>query len=164
MKDKKLIRVNGQIQSESTVKRRKVTNSDIPDYDKVKAPVNPMEPVVAKIEAQGWTALDAYAALDFDEDGVLTIDEIRDGLVENGVRLTAEEWQLLHQAIDENHDGVLTQEEWCRVLEPKISAHRQFIDLMENIAIDDPLDLEERILDIQFKKRRLDNELRQMRK
>lgn len=35
---------------------------------------------------------------------------------------------------------------------------------MKDIDINDPLDLEERILDIQFKKRRLDNELRVMRR
>lgn len=35
---------------------------------------------------------------------------------------------------------------------------------MGNIDINDPLDLEERILDLQFKKRRLDNEVRLMRK
>lgn len=35
---------------------------------------------------------------------------------------------------------------------------------MGNIDINDPLDLEERILDLQFKKRRLDNEVRLMRR
>lgn len=35
---------------------------------------------------------------------------------------------------------------------------------MKDIDINDPLDLEERILDIQFKKRRLDNEVRVMRR
>jgi hypothetical protein len=35
---------------------------------------------------------------------------------------------------------------------------------MKDIDISDPLDLEERILDIQFKKRRLDNEVRVMRR
>ena len=35
---------------------------------------------------------------------------------------------------------------------------------MKDIDINDPLDLEERILDIQFKKRRLDNEVRIMRR
>ena len=35
---------------------------------------------------------------------------------------------------------------------------------MKGVDINDPLDLEERILDIQFKKRRLDNEVRLMRR
>ena len=35
---------------------------------------------------------------------------------------------------------------------------------MKNIDINDPLDLEEKILDIQFNKRRLDNEVKIMRR
>lgn len=35
---------------------------------------------------------------------------------------------------------------------------------MKGVDINDPLDLEERILDIQFKKRRLENEVRLMRR
>jgi hypothetical protein len=50
------------------------------------------------------------------------------------------------------------------VLEPKIDAQRNFIDIMKEIDVNDPLDLEERILDLQFKKRRLDNEVRLMRR
>jgi hypothetical protein len=50
------------------------------------------------------------------------------------------------------------------VLEPKIDSQRNFIDIMKEIDVNDPLDLEERILDLQFKKRRLDNEVRLMRR
>lgn len=46
------------------------------------------------------------------------------------------------------------------MLEPKIAGQRGFADLMKGINLNDPLDLEERILDIQFRKRRLDNEVR----
>lgn len=82
----------------------------------------------------------------------------------NKISLLDSEWNQLVAAIDLNHDGVLTCEEWVQVLEPKIVGQRGFSDLMKGIDLNDPIDLEERILDIQFRKRRLDNEVRQMRR
>jgi len=49
-------------------------------------------------------------------------------------------------------------------LTPKISAQKEYVSVMKNIDINDPLELEEKILDIQFNKRRLDNEVKVMRR
>lgn len=59
---------------------------------------------------------------------------------------------------------MLTCDEWVNILDPRLTAQSKFTDLMGEIDISDPLDLEERILDLQFKKRRLDNEVRVMRR
>ena len=123
-----------------------------------------MEAIVAKLDLMGYSAEQAFMAFDWDGDEVLTIQEIKDGLRANGIKLFDHEWQLLVNAIDKNCDGVLTVDEWINVLEPKIDAQRNFIDIMKEIDISDPLELEERILDLQFKKRRLDNEVRLMRR
>jgi Ca2+-binding EF-hand superfamily protein len=61
-------------------------------------------------------------AFDEDCDEVLTIQEIRDGLRINDINLTDTETQALIEAIDANHDGILTEEEWVAILTPKIDA------------------------------------------
>lgn len=66
--------------------------------------------------------------------------------------------------MDSNHDGVLTIQEWETILAPRISAQKEYVNIMKNIDINDPLDLEEKILDIQFNKRRLENEVKIMRR
>lgn len=103
-------------------------------------------------------------AFDWDCDEVLTISEIKDGLKVNNIELMDHELQKLIDVIDKDCDGVLTCDEWINILDPRLDAQGKFTDLMGDIDINDPLDLEERILDLQFKKRRLDNEVRVMRR
>lgn len=67
--------------------------------------------------------------------------------------------QELVRCIDANSDGVLTIEEWVNTLNPKYDAEKEFRQIMQNIDIDDPLILEERILDLRFRSQRLDKEL-----
>lgn len=87
-------------------------------------------------------------AFDEDCDEVLTIQEIKDGLRINDINLTDTETQALIEAIDANHDGILTEEEWVAILTPKIDAQKEFIKAMGKVDLNDPLDLEERILDL----------------
>lgn len=105
-----------------------------------------------------------FLAFDDDMDEVLSLQEIKDGLRNEKIDLTDTELKALLHAIDANHDGVCTEEEWVGLFKSKFDAQREFINAMGKIDINDPLDLEERILDVQFKKRRLDNEVRLMRK
>ena len=117
-----------------------------------------------KFEAKGYTPSDLFFAFDEDLDEVLSIQEIKDGLRTEQIELTDTEMTALIDAIDANHDGICTEEEWVGLFKSKFDAQREYINAMGNIDINDPLDLEERILDLQFKKRRLDNEVRLMRK
>lgn len=71
-----------------------------------------MEAIVQKLEEQGYTAQQAFDAFDWDGDEVLTISEIKDGMQANKISLQDSEWTQLVAAIDLNHDGVLTCEEW----------------------------------------------------
>ena len=61
----------------------------------------------------------SFDELDTDpKDGVLTINEIKEGMTRIGVTLTDDEWALFLKAIDANSDGVLTFEEWRDILAP----------------------------------------------
>lgn len=59
MHEKGLIKVNGKLETKSTAfkptVRRKLKSDDIPDYDKIAERANPMDPVVAKFEENGYT-------------------------------------------------------------------------------------------------------------
>ena len=67
--------------------------------------------------------------------------------------------------MDENADGVLTMEEWEGCLQPKINSQKEYIQLMKGFTkCNDPLLIEEEILDMTFKKRALDKEIKVMRK
>jgi len=48
-------------------------------------------------------------------------------------------------------------------LQPKLNAQREFINIMKDLNIKDPLILEEQILDILYQKRRLAGEVKVMR-
>lgn len=63
-------------------------------------------------------------AFDWDGDEVLTIDEIKEGMRANNIRLMDDEWQKLVNVIDADCDGVLTCDEWVNVLEPKLDAQK----------------------------------------
>ena len=42
-------------------------------------------------------------------------------------------------------------DEWVNILNPKLDTEKEFRSIMQNIDIDDPLVLEERILDLRFR-------------
>lgn len=69
----------------------------------------------------------------------------------------------LVKAIDANSDGVLTLEEWVNTLNPKLEVEQQFNNILQGLDIDDPIDLEEKVLDLKFKLRRLNGELEVLR-
>lgn len=51
-----------------------------------------MEAIVAKLDLMGYSAEQAFMAFDWDGDEVLTIQEIKDGLRANGIKLFDNEW------------------------------------------------------------------------
>lgn len=59
----------------------------------------------------------------------------------------------LIQQLDENTDGVISLTEWLAVLAPKYATEHEFRRILQDVDVDDPLDLEERILDLRFKGR-----------
>ena len=65
----------------------------------------------------------------------------------------------LVKAIDANSDGVLTMEEWINTLNPKLQIEQEYNEILSGLDIDDPIDLEEKILDLKYKLRKLNGEL-----
>ena len=166
MKERNLIKVNGKLEAKKdhlNMLQKLLKSADIPDYDKIKVRENPLEPVVKKLEEKGMTPAQAFGVLDEDEDEVLTKQEITDGLKMLEVDLLDTEWTDLMNTIDADGDGVLTMDEWENVLTPKINAQRDFIKIMKGLSINDPLVMEEQILDLVYKKRRLQKEVNVMR-
>jgi hypothetical protein len=137
---------------------------EIPDYDKLEMEkANPLDSVVKKIEDCGYTLEQAFILFDDNGDQVLTIKEIKEGLMHQNIELNDEEMRLLVNQIDADNDGILTMEEWVQTLSPKIDIQKEYNLIMQGINIDDPLVLEERILDLKFRLRRLENELEILR-
>lgn len=101
--------------------------------------------------------------LDEDMDEVLTIKEITNGMKHHNIVLTDEEWKEFLKAIDANSDGVLSLEEWENILVPKVKAQTDMYAIMGSINISDPLVLEEKILDLQYRNRHLEQELKMLR-
>ena len=166
MHEKNLVKVNGKLEAKTEYKstiQRLMKSADIPDYDKIAERQNPLDPVVKKFEENGYTPTQAFIAFDEDEDEVLTLEEIKDGVKCLKIDLLDTERKLLFDNIDKNSDGVLTLEEWVAVLQPRLNAQREYIQIMKDLDIHDPLILEEQILDVLFKKRRLAAEVKVMR-
>jgi hypothetical protein len=64
---------------------------------------NPLDAVVRKFEASGYTPEAAFMLFDDNCDDLLTKEEID---------LNPDEYQLLMDAIDKNADGVISMDEW----------------------------------------------------
>lgn len=115
------------------------------------------------------TSEQAFDMLDDNGDGVLTIKEIEDGMKllmknDNKLDLTPEQLKEFLKVLDANGDGVLDPDEWKDALEGKIIEAKEFAQLMGGIDVEDPIALQERILDFQFRNRKMESELKVLRK
>jgi hypothetical protein len=54
--------------------------------------------------------------------------------------------------------------EWINVLNPKIEIEKDFRAIMSNVDVDDPIDLQEKTLDLRYRSKALDAELMILRK
>jgi hypothetical protein len=70
----------------------------------------------------------------------------------------------LVKAIDKDANGVVSLREWVTVLNPKIEIEKDFRAIMGNVDVDDPIDLQEKTLDLRFRTKALDAELMILRK
>lgn len=59
-------------------------------------------------------------------------------------------------AIDKDANGMVSLPEWLAVLSPKLEVEKDFRAIMSNVDIDDPIDLEEKTLDLRFRTKALD--------
>lgn len=68
------------------------------------------------------------------------------------------------KAIDKDLNGMVSLQEWIATLQPKLDVERDFRQIMCNVNIDDPIDLEEKAIDLKFRSSRLESELMLLRK
>jgi len=68
------------------------------------------------------------------------------------------------KALDADANGVVSLPEWVQILKPKLDDEKDFRAIMCNVDIDDPIDLEEKTLDLRYRARRLEDELMMLRK
>ena len=133
------------------------------DAEAAVAKKNPLEPIVNKFAELGYDTEGAFEMLDEDGDGALTRKEIEDGMAFHKIILSPDEWTAFWNAIDANSDGVLDLDEWQSILEPQVNAQTGYMAIMGNVNISDPLVLEERNLDLQYRNRHLEKELHVLR-
>lgn len=74
--------------------------------------------------------------------------EIKKGFEELDIYVSGTELQELQKALDDNGDGVVTLEEFVKILKPQVEVRQEFKKIMQNVKIDDPIELEEKILDL----------------
>ena len=120
---------------------------------------NPVDVVVEKIEGQGSTLKQLFCQIDGDGDKILTITEIRNGLAGIQVKLTEEDKALLVKTLDSNSDGVVSEEEFFKILDPKLRAQQEYKAIIGNLDVNNPIIFEERILDMKLKGRMLHKEI-----
>lgn len=150
----------------------KITNklmamqSQIPDYEKgVKERETPIESLVKKFERNGYTVEQAFNLFDDNSDGLLTAKEIRTGFRDQEILNALDsEIDALVKAIDKDSNGMVSLEEWKAVLQPKLDIERDYRQIMCNVNIDDPIELEEKAIDLRFRTSRLESELMLLRK
>ena len=81
----------------------------------------------------------------------------------NSYGLEEAEIQELMECLDKNSDRVLTYDEFSNALDPPLKVKKEFRALIGNINVDDPISLQEKILDLQYKNRYLGTELPALR-
>lgn len=68
------------------------------------------------------------------------------------------------KVIDADQSGYVSMKEWVSILKPKVDTEKEFRALMADINIDDPIELEEKAMDLRYRSKRLERELQLLRK
>jgi hypothetical protein len=87
---------------------------------------------------------------------LLTSKEVRAGFRDQELDALDTEIDALVVAIDKDANGMVSLPEWLAVLSPKLEVEKDFRAIMSNVDIDDPIDLEEKTLDLRFRTKALD--------
>ncbi len=109
-----------------------------------------------KFERQGYTVEQAFHLFDENGDGLLTTKEVRLGFRDQELDALDTEIDALVIAIDKDANGVVSLPEWIAVLSPKLEVEKDYRSIMANINVEDPIELEEKTLDLRFRIKKLD--------
>lgn len=119
---------------------------------------NPIDQLIEKIEKQGCSLKDLFTQIDFDGDKILTITEIRNGLASIQIKLTEDDKALLLKTLDSNSDGVVSEEEFYKILDPKLQVQKEYRAIIGTSDINNPIIFEEQILDMKLRGKMLNKE------
>ena len=123
---------------------------------------NPIDVVIEKIEKQGLTLRQLFSEIDADGDKILSITEIRNGLAGIQIKLSEDDKNLLVKTLDLNSDGYVSEEEFFKILDPKLRVQQEYRTLIGNLDVNNPIIFEERILDMKLRGRMLNKEIPQL--
>lgn len=120
---------------------------------------NPIDQVIEKIEKQGCSLKDLFSLIDCDGDKILTITEIRNGLAGIHIKLNDEDKELILKTLDSNSDGVVSEEEFFKILDPKLQVQKDYRAIIGNLDINNPIIFEEQVLDMKLRGRMLHRDI-----
>lgn len=148
-----------------------IASGQIPDYDKVMEKANPLDFLLKKIESIGETAEGLFYQWDDfgNSDGTLTVEEIKEGCRIKKIPLTDPEARQLRDVLDADADGVVTMTEFQNFMQPKLDSQAEYIKIMGGPngwgqKINDPLLLEEEILNTLFEVRYYNLKIKDLRR
>jgi Ca2+-binding EF-hand superfamily protein len=138
---------NSRVESEASI-----VNMD----DNVKANLNEVSAIenfINRIESEGLNLEDVFNLLDKDKDEVLSSKEIRDNIGRLNLNLNPQEIEEFINVLDKNTDGIISKPEFISCLEDKLALEKEYNSVMGEIKdVNNPLILEERRLDLKFRK------------
>ena len=76
-----------------------------------------------------------YTELDADGDGVLTLEEIIEGLEKMNIEITNKEARLMKRGLDSNNDGFIWKKEFLNEIAAPYKNLKEFYDLIGDIKI-----------------------------
>ena len=124
-----------------------------------------IELIVIKIADQGMSLENVYQKLDQNEDGVLTIKEVSDNISKIGLVLDQREVKEILRVLDVNTDGLITKEEFTKALAESLETRKEYKAIMGELDdIYNPIVLEERILDMQARKKLIQQDIERVAK
>jgi len=124
---------------------------------------SPIEIIVNKIADQGFTLDQVYQLLDENKDGVLTMKEIKDGFEKLELDLSPKEIQEILTLVDKNTDGAVSKEEFISAFQESLQIRNEYKAIMGDLdKIANPIILEERTLDLNIRRKVLENELKKL--
>jgi hypothetical protein len=104
-----------------------------------------------------------FKEMDSNGDELLTLLEIKNGFEALDIYVSGEELAILKEGIDTNGDGVVTLEEFVQTMKPPMEIRKEYKKIMENVKINDPIELEEKTLDLHFRNMALDTAVKEKR-
>lgn len=125
--------------------------------------LTPIEIIINKFADQGLSLEQVYQLLDENEDNLLTTKEIKDGLKKLELELDNKDINYIVSVLDKNTDGTITLPEFIATLQESLNVRKEYKDIMGDLRnVNNPIVLEERMLDIATKKKLIEEDAKKV--